>query len=227
MIKCLLVEDEPLAQQVLEHYIRQTAGLQLVNSCPNAVEAFALLGQEQVDLLFLDTHLPLLSGLEFIKRLKQPPAFIFTTAYAEYAAASYELEAVDYLVKPITYDRFSKAIAKYRKTSLPEALPPPHTYFKVNGKLVKVAHADLLWAQSGRDYLLLKTPTGHYITHMTMKHLAALLPATLFKRVHRSFLINVNHVTAFGKNAVEVGAVKIPIGDQYKMGLDSFKSTLS
>ena len=135
MTKCLIVEDEPLAQRVLVDYIQQTPGLQLVHTCANALEALTLVSRGGIDLLFLDLQLPGLSGPAFIQALPQPPSFICTTAYPEYAAASYDWGAVDYLLKPIGYARFAQSLAKYWQQTGAVIPPPPHTYFKVNGRL--------------------------------------------------------------------------------------------
>jgi DNA-binding LytR/AlgR family response regulator len=220
MVNCMIVDDEPLAQQVLEKYIGQCAPLQLVKKCFNASEAFDALHQQPVDLLFLDIKMPVIKGTDFIRSLKNPPAFIFTTAYEAYAAMSYELEAVDYLLKPITYSRFTKSIDRFLKlhplTEIPEK---EYIYIKVSGKLVKVFLPDILYAESMKDYIKLKTNKELLITHMTMKALEELLPANQFIRVHRSFMVNVQHITVIGKGEMEVDALTIPIGALYKANI--------
>nr|WP_295924389.1 LytTR family DNA-binding domain-containing protein [uncultured Dyadobacter sp.] len=216
MTRCLLVDDEPLARQILETYIRQNDALELAHSCSNAFEAFEVLHSGQVDLLFLDIELPALTGIDFIRQLKNPPPIIFTTAYQQYAVESYEVEAVDFLLKPITYERFQQGVSRFFKR-LPEKAPPPaHTYFKVNGELIRLSHADILYAQSLKDYLFIQTMKGHYITHLTMKALSELLPATQFRRVHRSFLINKSQVTAIGRHEIKLGKYTVPIGDSFR-----------
>ncbi|MEE1947128.1 LytTR family DNA-binding domain-containing protein [Pedobacter sp. KR3-3] len=216
MINCLIVDDEPLAQEILTTYVQGTSVLRLVKTCNTALEAFEVLHQEKIDLLFLDIKMPGLSGIDLIKSLKNPPAVIFTTAYSEYAAASYDLEAVDYLLKPITQERFDKALAKFLKLQ-PEATTAPNfTYFKVSGKLVKVLHADILYAQSIKDYILLHTLNGNHIVHMTMKYLGELLPEKEFVRVHRSYLVNRAVVTVIGKTHLCINETEIPIGEHYR-----------
>ncbi|OIN59888.1 LytR/AlgR family response regulator transcription factor [Arsenicibacter rosenii] len=222
MIKCLIVDDEPLARQVLETYIQQTADLVLIKSCPNALEAFEAVTNYPVDLIFLDIQLPLLTGVDFIRQLRQPPAVIFTTAYPDYAVESYELEAVDYVLKPITYHRFGQSIDRFLKRTAAVMPPVPHTYFKVDGQLVKLLHADIMYAQSIKDYILLKTPHRSYIIHMTMKSLSELLPNQHFRRVHRSFLVNLRHITAVGRQDIQIGETTIPIGDSYRTMLNDF-----
>jgi two-component system LytT family response regulator len=219
MTRCIIVDDEPLAQQVIENHINKTEGLTLLKKCGNAVEAFTCISQSDVDLIFLDIKMPFMSGIEFIKSLRNPPAFIFTTAYSEHAVMSYELEAVDYLLKPITYDRFLAAIAKFLKQNVSPKAENSFSYFKVNGKMVKVEHSDILYAQSIKDYIILNTLKGNYIIHMTMKYLAELLPDTSFRRIHRSFLISLPHVTSIGRNEIELNQVKIPIGENFRINI--------
>ena len=216
MITCIIVEDEPLAQQVLERYIAQTPVLKLVGKCNNATEAFRILLEQSVDLMFLDIEMPFINGINFLKSLKAPPAVIFTTAYADYAVVSYELQAVDYLLKPITYERFKQSIARVVKpAAVPEPPAPSYFYIKVSGKLLRLSYDDILYAESMKDYIKFTTGEGTHLSHMTMKSLKEALP-NFFFRVHRSFLVNAHHITAIGKNEVEVGKVKIPVGENYK-----------
>lgn len=216
MIECLIVDDEPLARQVLERHVSRTGELHLIASCGSASEAFGWICRQPVDLMFLDIRMPLVTGMEFFRSLKSPPAVIFTTAHPEYAAGSYDLEAVDYLLKPITYARFRQGLTRYIKASAPVPPAADHTYFKVDGSLVRVAHGEIIYAQAMKDYILLTTSGGKFITHMTMTHLASLLPDDQFRRVHRSFIVNLAHVTVWGKESVELGEIKVPIGQTYK-----------
>ncbi len=215
MITCMIVDDEPLARMVLESHISRIPELHLLGKYPNAVEAFEAIANTSPDLIFLDIKMPVLSGIEFIKSLKNPPAVIFTTAFPEYGADSYELDAVDYLLKPVTYERLAKSISRFQRLQdkMPESI---YSYFKVNGKLLKIEHRDILLVQSIRDYLLLKTSAGNYITHMTMKTVCDILPQAQFRRIHRSYLVNLSHLTVIGKNEVYVGDVRIPVGGHYK-----------
>lgn len=221
MVQCIIVDDEPLAQQVLERYIRQTEGLTLVTKCFNATEAFSVLHSHPVDLLFLDIKMPMISGTEFIQSLKNPPAFIFTTAYEEFALQGYELQAVDYLLKPITYERFRKSIARFLQQQYP-ATPSQqkdYLYIKTDGNLVKIFYRDILYAQSLKDYIKIVTPAGNYLTYLTMKSLEQLLPAEQFRRIHRSYIINMQHLDVIGRDAVTVGKTSIPVGESYKTNL--------
>lgn len=219
MTRCIIVEDEPLAQQVLERHLNKTDGLFLAGKCLNALEAFDIIHRENIDLIFLDIRMPALSGIDFIKSLKNPPAVIFTTAYPEYAVTSYELEAVDYLLKPVTFERFSAAIARFLKHHPKPEPEKSYTYFKVNGKMTKIGHQDIIYARSIKDYVIIHTPEERYITHMTMQYLAELLPHSIFRRVHRSFLINTLHITSVGRNEIELGDKRVPIGEKYKGGI--------
>ncbi|MDR3711928.1 MAG: response regulator transcription factor [Puia sp.] len=226
MVKCIVVDDEPLARQVLEKHILRTPELVLVKKCANALEAFDTLSREKPDLAFLDIHMPVLNGIDFIRSLKAPPAVIITTAFSEYAVQSYELEVVDYLMKPITFERFSMALSKFLKIHAKPPEPNSYSYFKVDGKLVKLEHADILYAQSIRDYIILGTSHGNRIVHMTMKNLEELLPASMFARIHRSFVIGMAHITTIAKDQVSIGEISIPVGGNYKTALDGLKARI-
>jgi DNA-binding LytR/AlgR family response regulator len=220
MIRCIIVDDEPLAQDILETHIRRFGRLELVARCAHALDAFQLLQKEPVDLMFLDIRMPSISGIEFLKALKNPPEVIFTTAYMEFAHTGFEMDAIDYLLKPISYERFEKSMRKLFRT-LPEekTAVKEYTYFKVSGKLVKVLHTDLLYAQSVKDYIQLRTTRGSLLTHMTMKNLAELLPRQNFVRVHRSYLVNIKHIDRLEKNSVMIADAEIPVGENYRDGL--------
>ena len=217
MIKCIIVDDEPLAQEVLQTYIKQIPQLYLLGKCSNALEAFELMHQEQVDLIFMDIKMPGINGLDFMRSLKNPPAVIFTTAFANYAVTGFELDAVDYLLKPITFERFNKSVNKLLKNYQPETVEQKaYTYFKVSGRLIKIDHYDLLYAQSVKDYIFLCTTKGNHLTHMTMKYLNELLPSPQFLRLHRSYLVNKHFVSVINKNSIRVGNEVIPVSDSYR-----------
>lgn len=224
MIHCMIVDDEPLAQQVLEQYILQTPGLKLVCKCFQASEAFAALHAHQVDLLFLDIKMPGVSGVDFIRSLKQPPAFIFTTAFSDYALQSYELQGVDYLLKPITYERFKKSIDRYLGQQPVKAPAEEKTYFyiKVDGNLVKLFFKEILYAQSMKDYIRIVTSSSSYLTHLTMTALVALLPERQFSRIHRSYVVNVDQIGIIHRNSVVIGDVQIPIGEHFRAIVQAF-----
>lgn len=221
MIKCIIVDDEPLALDIMERHIAESPQLQLVRRCRNALEAFDALHSEQIDLVFLDIQMPSINGIDFIRSLKRPPSVIFTTAYSEYAITGFELDAIDYLLKPVTLERFNKSLDKLLKQKQPEpTVAKNYTYFKVTGNLLKIMHDDLLVAKSVKDYMHLKTRQGKHLTHMTMKNLEALLPAYMFIRVHRSYLVNRQAITLIGRKYLEAGNEQIPIGENYRQHVD-------
>lgn len=213
MINCLIIDDEPLAQDILERYVNEHEQLNLIKKCSTVLEAFEVLHIHDIGLIFLDIKLPSISGIDFIKTLKDPPAVIFTTAYSEYAVQSYELDAIDYLLKPITLERFNRSMEKFfRQQPIIEQADKNYTYFKTSGKLLKVEHNELYYAQSVKDYILLHTLKGSIITYMTMKYLEELLPSDQFLRVHRSYLVNLNYLTSIEKNRLYVNKIPIPLG---------------
>jgi DNA-binding LytR/AlgR family response regulator len=221
MINCIIIDDEPLAQAVLERYIARISQLRLIAKCFNAPEAFNILHTHTIHLMFLDIKMPAISGIDFVRSLKNPPAVIFTTAYSEYAVTGFELSAIDYLLKPITFERFEQGINKVLKIKQPGQIEEKaYTYFKVSGKLVKVHHTNLLYAQSVKDYILICTKSGNYLTHMTMKYLADLLPADTFVRIHRSYLVNKQAIDVIEKMNLKVGAETLPIGENYRPNLE-------
>lgn len=218
MIQCMIVDDEPLALELLEGHILRHGGMHLVAKSANAVLAFDWLHREKIDLVFLDIRMPAISGIQFAQSLKEPPAIIFTTAFPEYALSGFELDAVDYLVKPITYERFERSVQKLLRPGRMTEAPAKtaYTYFKVSGHLVKVMHADLLLARSIKDYILLQTKNGNYLVHMTMKYISELLPPASFARVHRSYLVNRAYIDVIDKNSIRIGGESIPIGESYR-----------
>lgn len=227
MINCLIVDDEPVAQDILAQYLMKYPELNLVKKCSTAFEAFEVIHQQSIELLFLDIQMPGLSGIDFIKSLKNPPDVIFTTAFSEFAAASYDLDAVDYLLKPITEERFAKSLQKFLKLKIVEvAEQKEYTYFKVSGKLLKIEHKEILYAQSIKDYIILYTMNGNLITHMTMKFLCSQLPTNVFRRVHRSYLVNRNKLTSIGRNSLTIEGNEIPIGESYRNEMLNLKENL-
>lgn len=224
MIRCIIVDDEPLAQEILEAHIKRFGQIELFAKCPNAIEAFAILHKESIDLMFLDIRLPSINGIDFLRSLKSPPKVIFTTAYSEYALTGFELDGVDYLLKPITYERFEKSMKKLFRAYPDETTQAKqYTYFKVSGKLVKVLHSELIYAQSVKDYILLKTAKGNLLTHMTMKNLTELLPGDIFGRVHRSYLVNTNYIDVIDRNFLKVAGTVITIGENYRENLQMIR----
>lgn len=225
MLNCLIIEDEPLAQQILSAYIAQTPGLALAHICCNAVEAFETLQHHSIDVMFLDIKMPKLNGMTFLKALKNPPAVIFVTAYSEYAVESYEWQAIDYLVKPVTYERFCKSIQKLLKVSAADQVDnkADSIFIKVDGKLVKIAYALLKYIEAKKDYLKVVTGERSYLTHMTMKTMETVLPADQFTRVHRSFIVSIFSITTLGNEEIGIGQKMIPVGSHYKTGVQKIK----
>ncbi|MFN8339596.1 MAG: LytTR family DNA-binding domain-containing protein [Saprospiraceae bacterium] len=228
MIKAILVDDEPLALEIMETYIQQIPEIQLVKKCENAFEANEVLKSQQVDLMFLDIQMPQLSGIDFLKTLSNPPSVIFTTAYPDYAVEGFDLNAVDYLLKPISLERFLKAVNKVSEKMAAKRVDHDHAqaevddffFVKADKKLVKINFDDILYIEGLKDYVIIRQDTGRVITLQTMKSLEDRLPVTKFKRVHRSFIVNIKRITAILGNMVELmeaGKVKqLPIGKNYR-----------
>lgn len=224
MIKTVIVDDEPLAREILETYINQMDEVHLVASCDNAIEANKVLQNEDVDLLICDIQMPKITGIEFIKSLSNPPLVIFSTAFPEYAVEGFELEAVDYLVKPIPMDRFLKAINRVSETLSAKGEGPKEEdgffFVKADKKLVKIAQSEIIFIEGLKDYVIIKKEEGRVITLQTMKSLEDKLPRDTFLRIHRSYILNLNKIKAVMGNVVEVivdGQVKhIPIGKSYR-----------
>jgi DNA-binding LytR/AlgR family response regulator len=217
MIRCLVVDDEPIAADIISSYIQRTDLLKLSAVCHHAIDAFRVLHEQEIDLIFLDIRLPGITGLDFLRSLKSPPAVILTTAYSEYALAGFELEVIDYLLKPVTYERFERALLRYRKIFREEKpMRITYSYFKVSGRIIKFEHDDIRYAQSLKDYIIIYTAEGSSIIHMTMKYLSGLLPADQFIRVHRSFLVNKKFIRSIGKSDCTIGDEKIPVGENYR-----------
>jgi DNA-binding LytR/AlgR family response regulator len=223
-LRCIIVDDEPLAIEILEAYVGKVDQLQLVSTFRNAVSAFTFLQQHQVDLIFLDIQMPKLSGIDFLKTLKDPPKVIFTTAFRDYAIQGFELEIVDYLLKPIPFDRFLKAVAKVlHQPSAPSATPQKHegsadnyVYFKVDKKMIKTRMADVLYIESVKDYVKVKTGEKEIVTQQKISYLEESLPREQFLRIHRSFIVNLEKIDAYSATDVEIGKHSIPIGRNYK-----------
>ncbi|MCU0388358.1 MAG: LytTR family DNA-binding domain-containing protein [Chitinophagaceae bacterium] len=225
-IQCLVVDDEPLARDVLRRYIEALPQLQLAGECANALQALSFLQEHPVDLLLLDIHMPQLKGNEMLKTLRNPPKVIFTTAHPEYALEGYELEAVDYLLKPIQFDRFIKAIHKVQAFQQPTPFTQPahnredkkeqYVYFRVDRKMVKVMLDDILYIESMKDYLKIFTTNGMLITRQSMMAVEAMLPGERFLRIHRSYLVHVIHIKSYTAELLEIGRGELPIGKGYR-----------
>lgn len=228
-IRCLVVDDEPLAISVLQDYISQLETLTVVGTCSNAVEALLFLQKNKVDLLFLDIQMPKLTGIDFLKTLPNRPKVIFTTAFREYALEGFELNVLDYLLKPIPFDRFLVAINKYYSGSvsaqaLPSLLVPADQdgtgeqfiYLKSDKKMVKVILSEILYIESLKDYVKVKTRSGEVVSYQRISYLEEKLPDRRFLRIHRAFIIATDKIRSFNSSMIDVGGQELPIGRQYK-----------
>ncbi len=223
--KCLIVDDEPLAIEVIENHISQLENLEVVATCRNAVRAFEILKSEKIDLLFLDIQMPKLTGIDFLKTIKNPPKVIFTTAYIDYALEGYELDVVDYLVKPVSFQRFLKAINKYFAVASPSSNEPPKPkeasekdfiFVKADRKNHKVLFSEIRYIESIKDYIKIHTSGKKLLIKQTLTAFEIELPAKDFLRIHRSYIVNLNHITAYTAQDIEIGSVELPIGISYR-----------
>ncbi len=223
MIRCIIFEDEVLAQDVIKSHLQHFDRLELVATCRNAPEALEALKKKEVDVMFLDIHLPGMTGLHFLNSLAEPPLVVLTTAHAEYALESYEFSVIDYLLKPISLERFSRAVNKIVDGRLfsPAAKEKDrpagdHIFIKSNSKFFKVNLAEIVYVQGMKDYLKIHTPEYTLVTHQTMNELEKILPARQFIRVHKSYIVAIAHIRAIYGNSVELEKTTIPIGLNYK-----------
>ncbi|WP_350287527.1 LytTR family DNA-binding domain-containing protein [uncultured Croceitalea sp.] len=223
-IKCIIIDDEPLAINVIETHLKSLPEMELVGSFQNSLEAYEAVKDLSIDLIFLDIEMPLLTGLDFIKTAQTPAKIILTTAHRDYAAESYELEVVDYLLKPISFSRLFKAINKFKSlTNQPVSTIRPvveevrndHIYVNSNKKFIKISFEHITHVESIKDYVRIHTDAENIITKDTISNFEQKLPST-FLRVHRSYIVNTKKVTAFTKMDLELGNVEIPIGASYK-----------
>lgn len=214
MIRCLIVEDEPLAVDVLTDYVRQVPTLSLKATCSDAMQALEVLQRESIDLMFLDIHLPGLKGLEFLETLVKPPQVILTTAYHEYALKGYEHNVVDYLLKPIEFKRFLQAVAKVRVGG--DA--PRRSVITVvsEKKKVLIPTDEILFVESQKEYIRIQTKTGAVVSKYALTALEQDLDPRQFLRIHRSFIISLQHITSYSLNEVEVAGKKLPVGGNYR-----------
>jgi DNA-binding LytR/AlgR family response regulator len=219
---CIIVEDEPLAAEVIKDYILQVPFLELKGICTDALYAMDLLQKEKIDLVFLDIHLPKLKGLDFVKALKKPPQIIITSAYQEYALQGYELNVVDYLLKPIEFSRFVMAVNKVKERVPAETLPPAAVteraalFFNVSKKRVKVYIDEILFIESLKEYIRITTKDKSILTKFQLGQIEEMLAKNGFLRIHRSFLVAKNKIDAFSATDVEINGKQIPIGRSYK-----------
>jgi DNA-binding LytR/AlgR family response regulator len=227
-IKCIIVDDEPMARDVVRRYIQKISTLKLIGEFGNAIEATIFLQEQSVDMIFLDIKMPQLSGTEFVRSLRNVPKIIFTTAHKEYAHEGFELDVIDYLLKPIRFDRFLRAVNKAFPQKLQEVEVitsfaseenKPATsfiYLRVDRKMIKVLLDDILYIESDKDYVKVFTEKGFIITRQTIASVEAMLSESQFIRVHRSYIVSLNKLKSYTAETVEIGNKEIPIGKLYR-----------
>ncbi len=235
-IRCLIIDDELPAREILRKHITGVEALELCGICSNAVEAVSFRKDHRIDLLFLDIQMPHLLGTDFIRTLKNPPKVIFTTAFRKYAIEGFELDAVDFLLKPISFERFLKAVNKVLQMNLegnhdivesPEnhsVSAPPFLYFRADRKMVKVLFNDILYIEGLNDYIKIVTTHKTIITKHLLASLEEMLPPSEFARIHKSFIIAFNKIESFNADSVEIAKKEIPIGRSYKFNLNKILS---
>ncbi len=230
-IRTLIVDDEPHAIEVIDTYLQNFTDIEVLGRCNSAIQAFQLLQQKPVDLMFLDIKMPGLNGNDLLRSLKNPPKVIFTTAYSEYALEGFELNAVDYLLKPISFDRFLRAMDKVYQSfdqkhasailshEAPVGDSEAFLYLKVERKQIKLNINDILWIESLRDYVKVVTADQVHISKQKISFLEEMLPERRFVRIHRSFIVSLQKIDSFYGAVVEVSGHELPIGRNYKQDL--------
>jgi two-component system, LytTR family, response regulator LytT len=215
-LKCIIVDDEPLQQEILKDYIAEISGLELIHLFNDGVEVAEFLKSNKVDLIFLDINMPGINGVDLVKRLINPPAVIFTTAYPEYAVEGFNLDAVDYLLKPISYSRFSKAVEKFLRS--PDITNDNEDFILVKSgkKEFRVKIENILYIESMGDYVRMVTSNQAIITHGTMQQFLDMLPNSQFCRIHKSYLVNIGKVEYFEGNVVCISGKKLSLGKTFK-----------
>jgi DNA-binding LytR/AlgR family response regulator len=225
------VEDEPLARNLLSDYVKKVAYLELVEASSNPLRALEVLRNNQIDVMFLDIQMPEITGITLLKTLQKKPLVILTTAYSEYALESYDLDVVDYLLKPITFDRFLKALDKASQRISPPAVAQeqvapepgsPFVFIKDGTKLVKINYDDILFVEGLKDYVTIVTKTQKIVSLQRLKSLETQLPADKFLRIHHSYIIAIKAVDTIHKGEVQIGTHFIPISDSYKKAFKEF-----
>ena len=220
VIDCLIVDDEPIAREGIMEYIRQIDYLNPVGQCKSATEAASLLQKNKVDLSFIDIQMPKLSGIEFVKALADPPLIIFTTAYSEYALEGFELDVVDYLLKPISFQRFLKAVDKAQNylhaRNKDVSITPDFFFIKCNGKIEKIIMDDVIYIEAMSNYVIIHTRQKKYITYLTFSGIEEQLPSHLFVRIHKSYLVAVSAIQTIDGNEIITNSMRLPLSKNYR-----------
>lgn len=224
-IQCIVVDDEPVAREILESLLSRIDSVNLVASCKNALEAFNIINDRKVDLVFLDINMPEISGLSFAKSINSDIKIIFTTAYREYAVEGFDLKAVDYLLKPISFERLFQSINKYREQVLPgkarvindpDSVRSDYFFVRSDRKMIRIAFDNILYIESLSDYIKINLRDKSVVTRETITSIEAKLPKNEFIRTHRSFIVSINFVDSFTNEFIEIGKKQIPISRSYK-----------
>jgi len=224
--KCIIIDDEPLAINVIKNHLKEINDIELVNTFSNAIEALSYIKEHQIDLLFLDINMPLLDGLSFIKSLEKKPLIIITTAHSEFAVESYELDVLDYLIKPIPFPRFVQSINRVFRTKNTNQISNerPYIFVKLEKKKMRKIYLDeILVIESLKDYLKITTLTNKFVIHQTLSNFTEELPAKKFIRVHRSYTVAVDKIDTIEGNSIEVGGIRYAIGRTY---IDTVKNAI-
>jgi len=219
-MKCIILDDEPFAHQVLEHYIKETPQLVLVAKFRNAVEAFEYLGKNEIDLLFLDIEMPLVDGISFLKALKEKPKTIFTTAYKQYAFEGFELGVVDYLLKPFSYERFTQAMQKMKVVADISVSEVDTVLIKDKNSLINLKQRDIMYVEGCKDYIKIVTAKEVHVIYHTLKGMLDKLNPAIFLQTHRSYLVNKTYISRIvQENIILSNQTFIPIGQLYKKAI--------
>lgn len=220
--RCIVVDDEPAAHYVLVNYIERSADLELVAQCYNAFEALEYLRNNRVNLIFLDIDMPEITGMEFLKMLDNPPKIILTTAYSEYALESYDYGVVDYLLKPISFPRFFKALQRflsYNNSVIPSEDEPKTISIRMDGRLIDIKLSQIDFIQSFGNYVKIVTPAQTYLTAITTQQILKQLPASKFVRIHKSYIASINKVSKYEHGLVQINNMNLPVGITFRREL--------
>ncbi len=219
-VTCIIVDDEPLAQEVISDYIGRIDFLDEIGVFNDALEAIDFLNTQEVDVIFLDIQMPMLDGINLLKAISSPPKVIFTTAHRHYAVDGFELNAVDYLVKPIPFYRFVQAVEKIKKSQVGKVHKQPSeseaAFFKVDNKKIKVNYSDIVYIESLKDYIKIILKDRSFVTYQTLSGILAILPPAQFVQIHKSYIVNFHYVKAIEGNTLEIEEHVIPIGRSYR-----------
>ncbi len=221
-IKCIIVDDEPVALDIMENHLSKIDRIEIIGRCRNATEAFNMMNAHKTDLIFLDINMPGISGISFAKSINKDIKIIFTTAYREYAVEGFDLHAVDYLLKPVSFDRLLDSVSNFQKVHLDQSVQvqpeasPDFIFMKIDRKMVKIDFSKILWIESLSDYLKIETIEGSKVTRETISSIEMKLPSSRFLRIHRSFIIAIDQIESYSNEEVIIQNKSLPISRTYK-----------